>query len=102
MRTRQALASMTLGSDTTSYGVDQQPDLSTELVWPEAIYFCSRKDQDCSRVWDVASHVAGVQKSCCVLRWWGRWFLREPASYFCNDWFLPHLNGLSTMPRLAF
>lgn len=58
---------MTLGSDTT-YGVDQQPDLSSELVWPEAIYICSRKDQDCSRVWDGASHAAGGPKVLlCVL-----------------------------------
>lgn len=33
---------MTLGFDTT-YGVGQQPDLSTQLVWPEMIYICSRK-----------------------------------------------------------
>lgn len=58
MRTRQALASEKLGSDPTYQG-GPAANLSTELVWLEATYICSRKDQDCCRVWDGDSRAAG-------------------------------------------
>lgn len=77
--------------------VGLQPDLSPALLWPEATYLCSRKDlEDCSRAWD------GAWCACCVCRLWGWGFSRERTSPYCwCGWFLPHLPGVSAVPKMA-
>lgn len=78
--------------------VGLQPDLSPELVWPEATYLSSRRIRFVLGSGMGPPMLLRVQKPCaCVVCWAGEsgeGLVFERSDFFCNDQFLPHVDGL--------